>query len=90
MRTVIQFFETVDNYTDGYGVWAETLTPNSKIILGQVPNNSGTYLESIPPEGWHYLGTLEKIIDAREAWHQGITEFDTYFVDDYLYNLNNE
>lgn len=90
MKTVVEFFQEADNYTDSYGVWAETLTPSSKIVLGQVENGSGNYLPSVIPEGWHYLGRIDRIIDARSSWHEGITEFDPCFVDDYLYNLKNE
>ena len=90
METVIEFFERVNNYTDSHGVWAENLDPNSKIVLGQVENGSGNYLPSVIPEGWHYLGRIDQIMDAKEAWHEGITDFDPCFVDDYLYSLKNE
>ena len=84
MKTVIEFFEQVDNYSDCHGVWAKSLDPNSEVIVGEIPNNSGGYLESVAPDGWFYLGTIQQIMDARLSWHQDLTAFDTFFVDDYL------
>lgn len=82
--TVIEFFEKIDNCTDCIGVWAESLSPESEIILGEIPNSSGTYLEFIPPENWIYLGDVAQIMDARLLWHEEISEFDPVFVDEYL------
>lgn len=82
--TVIELFEKIDNYTDAVGVWAESLSLESEIILGQIPNNSGTYLEFIAPKDWIYLGDIAQIMDARLLWHERITEFDPVFVDEYL------
>lgn len=87
--TVIEFFEKVDNYSSS-AVWAEKATSDSELLVGQIPNNSGGYLETIPPDGWVFLGTIAQIMDARSSWHQDLEEegFDPYFVDDYLFNLH--
>jgi len=88
MKTVIEFFEQVDNYSNSHGVWAEKTTPDSEAIVGEIPNNSGGYLAAIPPDGWVFLGTIEQIMDARAAWHEGLDGFDPFFVDGYLENAN--
>ncbi|MFM6312445.1 MAG: hypothetical protein ACKPGB_30100 [Dolichospermum sp.] len=88
--TVIEFFEKCENYSSSNAVWAEKATSESEILVGEIPNNSGGYLETIPPDGWVFLGTIAQIMDARSSWHQDLEEegFDPYFVDHYLFNLH--
>ncbi|MFM6309389.1 MAG: hypothetical protein ACKPGB_14145 [Dolichospermum sp.] len=50
--TVIEFFEKVDNYSSSNAVWAEKATSDSELLVGEIPNNSGGYLEAIPTDGW--------------------------------------
>lgn len=87
MKTVIELFEQVDNYSDCHGVWAKSLAPNSEVIVGEIPNNSGGYLEAVAPDSWIYLGTVQQIMDARLSWHEDLAGFDSFFVDDYLENV---